>query len=173
MKKLIFFAFLIFLILISCSINKQESKYYPIWWDQQAEGEISSFGRGIHEDEKTSRFIAQNDAFQKISGQIAFHLNQYVSENCIAPGDEQIQNELDKIFRRFMSYFKNIEKPEISIGESEFVSIKIKRKSNIEYFTQLYVEKKYVHASFVEFLDTADFYINPKLMNVLRECFEM
>ena len=114
MKKLIILTILIFAIQTSCSINKQESNFTPNWWQLQEENSISSFGKGINKDEKTARFAAQNDAFKKISRQIVFHLNQHVAENCIASGDEVIQKELDKIFRYFVNYFNNIEKPEIS-----------------------------------------------------------
>ncbi|MDO9577334.1 MAG: hypothetical protein Q7J16_05575 [Candidatus Cloacimonadales bacterium] len=172
MKKLTIFIIVVFSILNSCSINKQEAKFFPLWWQQQDKESISSFGQGINADEKTARFAAQNDAYKKISGQAAYYLNQHVAENCIAPGDKQIQNELDNIFRHFMNYFNNIEKPEITIGESEFVRVTIDRKNKIEYFIRLYVESKYVHSKFVEFLDTTDRYMNPKLRAVLKECFE-
>lgn len=172
MKKSAIFAILIFSILTSCSFNKPKTRFLPLWWKQKIEGEISSFGTGVHSDEKTARFAAQNDAYERMNGQIAYHLNRHVAENCITPGDKQLQKELDKIFRQFLSYFTNIEKPEIKSGEGEFVRIKIDRKDRIEYFTRLYVESKYVHSKFVEFLDTTDLYMNPKLRTVLRECFE-
>jgi hypothetical protein len=171
MKNLTVYAIIIFAILTSCSHNKQQ-KSYPYWWKLSVENEISSFGSSIHSDEKTARFGAQNQAYQKFSGQIGNYLNKYVAENCIAPGDEVIQKEIDKVFTHFISYFKNIEKPEISIGESESVQIKINKKKNIEYFVRLYVEAQYVHTKFVEFLETSDLYMNPKLRDVLKECFK-
>ena len=171
MKNLSLLTILIFSILTSCSQNKQQ-KSYPYWWKLSVENEISSYGFGIHSDEKTARFAAQNSAYQQLSGQIGNYLNKYVAENCIASGDEVIQKELDKIFTHFIKYFKNIEKPEISIGESESVKIKINKKQNIEYFVRLYINEKYVHTKFVEFLDTSDLYMNPKLRSVLKECFE-
>jgi len=61
---------------------------------------------------------------------------------------------------------------EISIGESEFVRVKIAGKNNIDYFMRLFVIKKDLHAKFIEFLDTSDYYILPKLRIVLRECFK-
>ena len=170
MKNLSFLTILIFLILTSCSQNKLE-KSYPYWWKLSVENEISSFSSGIHSDEKTAKFAAQNLAYRQLSGQIGDYLNKYVAENCIVPGDEVIQKELDKIFTHYISYFKNIEKPEISIGESESVKIKINKKQNIEYFVRLYVDEKYVHTKFAEFLDTSDLYINPRLREVLKECF--
>ena len=171
MKKLSILSILIFSLLASCSHNKQ-LKSYPYWWNLSVENEISSYGSGIYSDEKTAKFTAQNSAYQQFSGQIGNHLNKYVAENCIASGDEVIQKELDKIFTHFISYFKNIEKPEISIGESESVIIKINKKQNIKYFVRLYIDEKYVHTKFVEFLDKSDLYMNPKLREVLKECFE-
>jgi hypothetical protein len=173
MKKLIFyFLVIVCLCAISCSINKQTARFLPLWWDQPVEGEISSFGSGIHPDEKTARFAAQNDAYQKINGKIAGYLNQHIANNCIESGDEQLQTELDKIFRHFLNYFANLKKPEITSGEDEFVRITVDRKNSIEYFTRLYLDNKYVNAEFVEFLETSDIYILPKLRNVLKECFK-
>jgi hypothetical protein len=170
MKKILIILSLI--IFISCSINKQETEYYPFWWEQDVEGQISSFGIGVNKEDNTSRFASQNDAYHRLPGKIAIYLNDYVSENCIEPGDTQIQKELDRIFRHYLKYFNSIEKPDIKLDQCEFKRIKIEGKNSIKYFTRIYVTQEFLHASFVEFLDTTDLYILPKLRSVLKECFE-
>jgi len=166
MKKVILL--LITLITISCSINKQDKPAIPLWFNAQEDGYIISCAEAENFEEYLAKLAAKNIAFQTYPVKINKYLNNYVAENCIAPGDEVIQAELDKIFTHFTNYLMNIAEVQIVMGETYTVIIKGKLKC----FVQLKIEQKYLHGEFVEFLETSDLYMNLKLRNVLKKCFK-
>ena len=163
MKKTI----LLFMILItiSCAINKSAM---PAWWNVEAEGYIISCAEAENPEEYLAKLAAKNIAFQTYPIKINKYLNEYVAENCIAPGDKTIQAELDKVFSHFTNYLMNIADVKIEIGETNTLQIKGKTR----YFVQLKIEHKYLHREFIEFLTTSDLYMNLKLKAVLRKCFK-
>lgn len=169
--KIISFA-LIMIILSACSLSNQSAQQFPAWWQEQEPGQICSYGFAVHQEENIARLAAQNDAFHNFKGLIMIHLNSYVAENCIEPGDELIQAELQKIFQYFINYLMNLDQPAIEMGESSFDHSRIKTNKVVRCYAQLKMEQRYLHNEFVEFLATADFYIAPKLRSVLRECFD-
>jgi len=161
---------LVTLITISCSmVTKQTEPTIPIWYNTMEEGYVISCAEAENPDEYLARLAAKNIAFQTYPAKIQKHLNDYVAENCITPGDEKIQAELDKIFTHFMNYLMNVEEPKMEMGESSVIKVPGK---GIRCYVQLKMEKPYLHAKFVEFLETSDLYINLKLRNILKKCFK-
>ncbi|HPR18755.1 MAG TPA: hypothetical protein PLD62_10975 [Candidatus Cloacimonadota bacterium] len=158
------------LLLISCAVNKVE--YFPIWWQTETEGVVTGYGTGANDLENIAKLAAQNDAYNQFTKVIIKYLNDYVATNCIEPGDEQIQRELDRIFLSFTKHFQSLTTPKITIGNSEATSIKIDGKIHLKYFVSLQIQQSEIRADFVDFLDTSDLYISPKLRSVLRNCFK-
>ncbi len=167
MKKTILL--LVILITISCAANKQADHTIPVWWNIQKEGYIISCAEAQNPEEHMAKLAANNIAFQTYPIKINKYLNNYVAENCITPGDDVIQAELDKIFKHFTNYLINIAEVQIEMGETSTIPVK---GSQVKYFVQLKIEQKYLHGEFVEFLETSDLYINLKLRAVLKKCFE-
>ena len=166
MKKIILL--LITLITISCTVNKQIKPIIPVWYNAQEEGYIISCAEAESYEEYLAILAAKNIAFQTYPIKITKYLNNYVAENCITPGDDMIQAELDKVFNHFTNYLINIADVQIEMGETYTVPI----KGNVKYFVQLKIEQKYLHGEFVKFLGTSDLYINLKLRAVLKKCFK-
>lgn len=163
---------MIFTIFIStCSFFSQSKEYFPVWWQEEQTELICSYGIGIHHQQHISRLAAQNNAYYEFPEIISKYLNDYVATNCIEPGDEQIQKELDRIFQNFNNYYINIESTDISLGFSEQIELKIKGKKSYKNFVQLHINNKDLHKAFVKFLETSDLYILPKLRNILKDCF--
>ncbi|MDP8267894.1 MAG: hypothetical protein P9L97_04120 [Candidatus Tenebribacter davisii] len=161
---------LITIITISCSmVKKQTELAIPVWYKAQVEGYVISCAEAENPDEYLARLAAKNIAFQTYPTKIQKHLNDYVAENCITPGDETIQAELDKIFNHFTKYLMNVEEPKMEMGES--VVIKVKGKG-VRCYVQLKMEQPYLHAKFVQFLETSDLYMIPSLRNILKKCFK-
>ena len=165
MKKIILL--LIIIITISCAVNKQVKPAIPVWWKIQEEGYVISCAEAESYEEYLAKLAAKNIAFQTYPIKINKYFNNYVAENCIAPGDEAIQAELDKVFKHFTNYLMNIADVQIEMGETHTVLI----KGKVKCFVQLKIEQKYLHGEFVEFLETSDLYINLKLRAVLKKCF--
>jgi len=164
------FLILIVLITISCSmVKKQIEPTVPIWYNAMEEGYVISCAEAESPDEYLARLAAKNIAFQIYPTKIIKHLNDYVSENCITPGDETIQAELDKIFNHFTKYLMNVEEPKMEMGGSAVIKVKGK---GVRCYVQLKMEQPYLHAKFVEFLETSDLYMNPSLRNILKKCFK-
>jgi hypothetical protein len=166
MKKtlLIFFS----LISISCAFNSTTPEYIPAWWQKEETGTICSYGTGVHDKEHIARLAAQNDAYYKFPPIITKYLNDYVAQYCIEPGDDMIQKELDRIFLNFNNYYMNIKSPAMTLGYSEAIRMKIKGKTHYKYFVQLLISESDLKAAFVEYLQTTDLYILPKLRILLK-----
>ncbi|MCF7793020.1 MAG: hypothetical protein K9N09_03800 [Candidatus Cloacimonetes bacterium] len=169
MKKII--PVLISQILISCYFNSQNREYLPVWWEKEEPGYVCSYGIGVNDKEHIARLAAQNDAYYNYPDIITKYMNDFVAKNCIEPGDEQIQKKLDRIFLNFNNYYTNIKSPAISVGLSESIELRLKGKKHFKYFVQLQISDTDLHAAFVEYLETSDLYILPKLRLVLKECF--
>ncbi len=159
---------LIILITIACAVNKQADLAIPVWYNAQEEGFVISCAEAQNPEEYMAKLAANNIAFQTYPNKINKYLNSYVAENCIAPGDEDIQKELDKVFKHFINYLMNIANVQIEMGETHTIPVK---GSQVKYFVQLKIEKKYLHGKFVEFIETSDLYMNLKLRAVLKKCF--
>jgi len=156
------------LIIISCSVNKQLDTVKPLWFNAQEDGFIISCAEAENPDEYLARLAAKNIAFQTYPIKINNYLNSYVAENCITPGDEDIQKELDKVFNHFTNYLMNVADVQMELGEVHVTSIRGKGE---RCYVQLKIEQKYLHGTFVEFLKTSDLYMNLKLKAVLIKCF--
>jgi len=167
-KSLTFLLLLIILVTISCTTNKQVKPSIPVWFNAPEDGFIISCAEAESPDEYLARLAAKNIAFQTYEIKINKYLNSYVAENCITPGDEMIQAELDKIFTHFTNYLINITDVQIIKGEESVVQVPGKGE---RCYVQLKIEQKYLHGKFVEFLETSDLYMNLKLRNVLKKCF--
>ena len=167
MKKTILL--LITLITISCALNQPTRLANPLWFNAPEEDYVISCAEANNPDEYLAKLAAKNIAFQTYPIKISKHLNNYVAENCIAPGDEMIQAELNKVFKHFTNYLMNIADVRIEMGENYTIPVK---GSHVRCFVQLKIEQKYLHGEFVEFLETSDLYINLKLRTVLKECFK-
>jgi len=163
------FIILLLLITISCSVNKQADPAIPVWYKVHEEGYVISCAEADNPNESLARLTAKNIAFQTYSIKIIEHLNSYVAENCIRPGDETIQTELDKVFKYFTNYLVNIADTQIEMGEIYTISI----KGRVKCYVQLKVEQKLLHEEFIEFLETSDLYINLKLRSILKNCFKV
>jgi len=166
MKKTILL--LVILITISCAANRQIKPSIPVWFNAQEDGFIISCAEAQNPEEHMAKLAANNIAFQTYPIKINKYLNNYIAENCIAPGDEAIQAELDKVFKHFTNYLMNIANVKIEMGETYIIPI----KGKVRYFVQLKIEQKYLHGEFVEFLETSDLYMNLKLRAVLKKCFK-
>lgn len=167
MKKIVIL--LIIHITISCSMVKKPAEpVVPIWYNMSEQGYVISCAEAENPEEYMAKLAANNIAFQIYPIKVNKYLNNYVAENCITPGDEVIQAELDKVFKHFTNYVLNIADVKIEIGETYTVPI----KGKVKYFVQLKIEQKYLHGEFVEFLETSDLYINLKLKAVLKKCFK-
>jgi len=161
---------LIVLITISCSmVKKPVEPTIPIWYNAMEEGYVISCAEAENPDEYLARLAAKNIAFQAYPNKIQKHLNEYVAENCITPGDEQIQAELDKVFNHFIRHLMNVAEPKMEMGESTVMKVPGK---GMRCYAQLKMEQSYLHAEFVNFLETSDLYMNPKLRNILKDCFK-
>lgn len=167
MKNLLILLMLI--IITSCSVNKQLDHAKPLWFNAQVDGFIVSCAEAENPDEYLARLAAKNIAFQTYSITINKYLNSYVAENCITPGDETIQAELDKVFNHFTNYLMNVADVQMEMGEVFVTPIRGKGK---RCYVQLKIEQKYLHEEFVEFLKTSDLYMNLKLKAVLTKCFK-
>ncbi|MEA2096860.1 MAG: hypothetical protein U9P73_09250 [Candidatus Cloacimonadota bacterium] len=167
MKKIILL--LIILITISCTVNKQVKPAIPVWWKVQEEGYVISCAEAENPEEHMAKLAANNIAFQTYPIKVNKYLNNYVAENCITPGDDMIQAELDKVFKHFTNYLMNIADVQIEMGEQSTIQTK---GGMIKCFVQLKIEQKYLHGEFVEFLETSDLYMNLKLRAVLKKCFK-
>jgi hypothetical protein len=165
------FPFLLLITLSSCSWTQKQGDYYPDWWLEHEEGRISFYGIGSHDQQHIARLAAQNDAFQKIRNPIFLHLNTYVAENCIEPGDEEIQKELDRIFLNFCNYLINLENPEIILNKAEVNKMKVSGEIKFTYFVQMQINQNNLHKSMLNYLKTSDLYIHPSLKMVLKQCF--
>ena len=161
--------FLIILITISCAVNKQEIQTIPSWFNVIEKGYVISCAEAESYEGYLARLAAKNIAFQTYPIKINKYLNNYVADNCIAPGDEVIQAELDKLFKHFTNYLMNIADVRIEMCETFVIPVKGKGK---RCYVQLKIEQKYLHGKFVEFLETSDLYINLRLRNVLKKCFK-
>jgi len=161
---------LIILITISCAVNERVNPAIPVWWNVQEEGYVISCAEAESYEEYLAKLAAKNIAFQTYPTKIHKYLNNYVAKNCIAPGDEIIQAELDKVFKHFTNYLMNVADVRIEMGETSVIPVKGKGK---RCYVQLKIEQKYLHGEFVEFLETSDLYINLKLRNVLKKCFKV
>lgn len=159
---------LIILITISCAVNQPTRLTKPLWWNAPEEGYVISCAEAQNPEEYMAKLAANNIAFQTYPIKINKYLNNYVAENCITPGDEMIQAELDKVFKHFTNYLMNIADVRIEIGETYIIPI----KGKVKYFVQLKIKHKFLHGEFVEFLETSDLYINLKLRAVLKKCFK-
>ncbi len=158
------------LITISCSIVKKPAEStIPIWYNALEEGFVISCAEAESYEEYLAKLAAKNIAFQTYPVKINKYLNNYVAENCIAPGDEVIQAELNKIFKHFTNYLMNVADVEIEMGEVYVTSIRGKGE---RCYVQLKIKQKYLHGEFVEFLATSDLYMNLKLKAVLKKCFK-
>ena len=169
MCKNLIILLLIILITISCAVIKQATQTIPVWYNVTEEGFIISCAEAESYEEYLAKLAAKNIAFQTYPIKINKYLNNYVAENCIAPGDEIIQAELDKVFKHFTNYLMNIADVQIELGELSIIPIKGK---SVKCFVQLKIEQKYLHEEFIEFLETSDLYFNFKLRAVLKECFK-
>ncbi|MCK5050254.1 MAG: hypothetical protein KAS53_00850 [Candidatus Cloacimonetes bacterium] len=167
MKKVILL-FIIF-VTISCAVNKKVTPTIPVWWNIQKEGYILSYAEAESYEEYLAKLAANNIAFQTYPIKINKYLNNYVAVNCITPGDEDIQKELDKVFNHFTNYLMNVADVQMELGEIYIIPI---RGKSVRCFVQLKIEQKYLHGKFVEFLETSDLYINLKLRAVLKKCFK-
>ena len=167
-KRLIILLLLVILITVSCMVNKQVTPVIPVWYNAPEEGYVISCAEAQNPEEHMAKLAANNIAFQTYPIKINKYLNNYVAENCITPGDEVIQMELDKVFKHFTNYLMNIADVQIEIGETYIIPI----KGKVKYFVQLKIEQKYLHGEFVEFLETSDLYMNLKLRAVLKKCFK-
>ncbi len=167
MKKAI--SLLIILITISCTVNKQVKLAVPVWWKVPEEGYVISCAEAENPDEYLARLAAKNIAFQTYPIEINKYLNNYVADNCITPGDENIQAELDKVFKYFTNYMMNVAEVKIIKGEESVIQVSGKGK---RCYVQLKIEQEYLHRKFVEFLETSDLYINRKLRAILKKCFK-
>ena len=166
--KIIVVFFIVF-ITISCSmVKKPVEPVIPIWYNALVDGFVVSCAEAENPDEYLAKLAAKNIAFQTYPIKINKYLNNYVAENCIAPGDEVIQTELDKIFNHFTNYLINIADVEIEMSEVYITSIRGKGE---RCYVQLKIEQKYLHGKFIEFLETSDLYMNLKLKSVLKKCF--
>jgi hypothetical protein len=160
----------IIILTLSCSmVKKQSEPTIPIWFNAMEEGYVISCAEAENPDEYLAKLAAKNIAFQTYPIKINKYLNNYVAENCITPGDEVIQDELDKVFKHFTNYLMNIADVKIEMGKTYTFPVK---ESQVKYFVQLKIEQKYLHKEFVMFLETSDLYINLKLRTVLKKCFK-
>ncbi len=157
------------LIIISCSVNKKLDHVKPLWFNAPEDGYIISCAEAENPDEYLARLAAKNIAFQTYPIEINKYLNNYVADNCITPGDENIQAELDKVFKYFTNYMMNVAEVKIIKGEESV--IQVPGKGN-RCYVQLKIKQEYLHGKFVEFLETSDLYINRKLRAVLKKCFK-
>ena len=157
------------IIIISCSVNQQLDHVKPLWFNAPEDGYIISCAEAESYEEYLAKLAANNIAFQTYPNKINKYLNNHVAENCIAPGDELIQAELDKIFKHFTNYLMNITDVQIELGEVYVASISGKGE---RCYVQLKIDQKYLHGKFVEFIETSDLYINLKLKAVLKKCFK-
>ena len=157
------------LIIISCSVNKKLDHVKPLWFYAPEDGYIISCAEAENPDEYLAKLAAKNIAFQTYPIEINKYLNNYVADNCITPGDENIQAELDKVFKHFTNYMMNVADVKIIKGEESVIQVPGKGK---RCYVQLKIEQKYLHGEFVEFLETSDLYINRKLRAVLKKCFK-
>jgi len=161
---------IIIIISISCSmLKKQAEPTTPIWFNTSEEGYVISCAEAENPDANLARLAAKNIAFQAYPNKIQKYLNNYVAENCISPGNEKIQAELDKVFNYFIRHLMNVEELKIEMGESSVIKVPGK---GVRCYAQLKMEQTYLHAEFVEFLETSDLYMNLKLRNVLKNCFK-
>ena len=167
MNKLLIF--LTILITISCTVNKQVKPAIPVWWNAPEDGFIVSCAEAQNPEEHMAKLAANNIAFQTYPIKINKYLNNYVAENCIAPGDEDIQAELDKVFKHFTNYLMNVADVQMEMGETHTIPVK---GSQVKYYVQFKIEQKYLHGEFVEFLETSDLYMSLKLRAVLKKCFK-
>ena len=167
-KRLIILLLLVILITVSCAVNKQIASAIPVWYNAPEEGYVISCAEAQNPEEHMAKLAANNIAFQTYPIKINKYLNKYVAENCITPGDEAIQAELDEVFKHFTNYLMNIADVKIEMGETYIIPI----KGKVRYFVQLKIEQKYLHGEFVEFLETSDLYMNLKLRAVLKKCFK-
>lgn len=160
----------IILITISCTmVKKQTEPTVPIWYKAQEDGYVVSCAEAENPDEYLARLAAKNIAFQTYSPKINKYLNNHVAENCITPGDETIQAELDKVFNHFTNYLMNVADVQIEMGEMSVTSIRGKGK---RCYIQLRIDQKYLNSEFIRFLETSDLYMNLKLKAVLKQCFK-
>jgi hypothetical protein len=160
--------FLITIVTITCTMNKQAAPTIPFWYNAQEEGYVISCAEAENSEEFLAKLAAKNIAFQTYPTKIHKHLNNYVADNCITPGDEAIQAELDKVFKHFTNYLMNIADVQIELGETYTLPI----KGKVKCFVQLKIEQKYLHVEFIDFLETSDLYMNLKLKAVLKNCFK-